>query len=268
MNNCNPWTKRSIEIAQNRDYLDQLFKVYPMSINPRRKLGQGIEQQIVSLIQNRDDTNILNLLLKQELFPIKDSYVAYLKRDPSAINRNPKTIKRLTSIIYDMGEDEVIKAITQPKETNRQIGPLFKEWINKKTLGADVTSCIQEFSNNEEKDMILNASDATMETYARQYLGYAHPKGLDFVARYNSKYVIGEAKFLSDYGGHQNAQLADAMSVVNATLAPTDKEVIKIAILDGVLYIPGQSKMFLGITKDPKINIMSSLVLRDFLFSL
>ena len=32
-------------------------------------------------------------------------------------------------------------------------------------------------------------------------------KGLDFIARFNGKYVIGEfPKFLTDFGGHQNAQ--------------------------------------------------------------
>lgn len=42
---------------------------------------------------------------------------------------------------------------------------------------------------------VLNASDAEMERFARDYLGYNHNKGLDFVARFNEKYIIGEAKF-------------------------------------------------------------------------
>ena len=86
------------------------------------------------------------------------------------------------------------------------------------------------------------------------------------VARFNKKIVIGEAKFLTDYGGHQNAQFNDAISTI---LSKTDKEVVKIAILDGVLYIRGKHKMFQDITtKYQDYNIMSSLVLRDFLYQL
>ena len=39
--------------------------------------------------------------------------------------------------------------------------------------------------------------------WAKKTLGYTRNKGLDFIARFNGKYVIGEAKFLTDFGGHQ-----------------------------------------------------------------
>ncbi|MDR1126974.1 MAG: hypothetical protein LBL06_02475 [Treponema sp.] len=35
-----------------------------------------------------------------------------------------------------------------------------------------------------------------------------------YIGRFNKKYVIGEAKFLTDFGGHQNAQFADAISTI------------------------------------------------------
>ncbi|MDI6833154.1 MAG: hypothetical protein QMD02_04815 [Bacteroidales bacterium] len=44
---------------------------------------------------------------------------------------------------------------------------------------------------------------------------------------------------------------------------------IKIAILDGVLYIPGNNKMYKEITgKYKNHNIMSTLVLREFLYQI
>ena len=77
--------------------------------------------------------------------------------------------------------------------------------------------------------------------------------------------MIGEAKFLTDFGGHQNAQFADAM----AMLTDTSSTATKIAILDGVLYIPGNNKMFKDVTKTyGNLNIMSGLVLREFLYQL
>jgi hypothetical protein len=104
-----------------------------------------------------------------------------------------------------------------------------------------------------------------MMDFAKEHLNYRHLKGLDFLARFNGKYVIGEAKFLSDFGGHQNAQFNDAIS----TITTGGVDAVKIAILDGVLYIPTRNKMFKLINREySDYNIMSALVLREFLYSL
>ena len=99
----------------------------------------------------------------------------------------------------------------------------------------------------------MDASDDVMMKFAKQHLNYDHNKGLDFVARFNKTYVIGEAKFLSDFGGHQNAQFNDAIGTIHAK----NVKAVKIAILDGVLYIKGRNKMYQSITetyKDYNIN--------------
>lgn len=104
-----------------------------------------------------------------------------------------------------------------------------------------------------------------MMKFAKENLNYNHNKGLDFVARFNKQYVIGEAKFLSDFGGHQNAQFNDAIN----TIETKNVKAIKVAILDGVLYIKGRNKMYKSITEIYKdYNIMSSLVLREFLYQI
>ena len=89
-------------------------------------------------------------------------------------------------------------------------------------------------------------------------------KGLDFIGRFNRTYVIGEAKFISDEGGHQNDQFLDAMTTLKT---PTRPDVKTVAILDGVLYIPSRKKMYKAITAD-NVNVLSALLLRDFLYSL
>jgi hypothetical protein len=77
--------------------------------------------------------------------------------------------------------------------------------------------------------------------------------------------VIGEAKFLTDFGGHQNAQFADAISTIETKNVKAEK----VAILDGVLYIEGNNKMYKSITETYKgYNIMSALVLRNYLYQL
>ena len=259
----NHWTQLSIEYANSRSYLDDLFKVYPTIPNGIREINQMVWQNIEMAFEERDNSKLITNLLKLKLFPLKDSYVSYLRKDHSAIERNPKTVNRLCGIVYDLGLDRLYEKCSQPKETNRQIGPMFSRWIDTKALGIQPIA-IGDFCNSES-DAILSASDHEMMLFAKDNLGYQRNKGLDFVARFNGKYVIGEAKFLTNFGGHQNAQFMDAMTTL------TDKNVraVTVAILDGVPYIRSNNKMYKQITEEyQQYNIMSALVLREFLYQL
>ena len=259
----NKYLQYSIDYANQRSYLDDLFRVYPTIPDGLRDIDQRVWSEVEKAFLQRDNTALVKSLLKMDLFPIKDSYVAYLKRDKQAIDRNPKTLNRLAGRLIELGIDKVFELCSVPKETNRQIGPMFKSWVNSGSLGLFPLE-LDAFVSHDG-DAILNASDAVMKDFAKQELGYKHDKGLDFIARFNKKYVIGEAKFLTDFGGHQNAQFNDAIDM----LTTRGVNAIKIAILDGVVYIPSVGKMHRSITnKYASLNIMSALVLRDFLYQL
>lgn len=251
------WAQLSVDIANQDNYLDLLFQVYPTIPEECRDINQTIWGKVKDAFENRNNQEMIKALLGLNLFPIKDSYVAYLKHDPSAIERNPETINRISGRIFQMGLDKLYEKCSQPKETNRQIGPLFKRWINKGYLGIMPIS-YDEFIHSK-RNAILDGSDNEMKRFAKEHLGYSREKGLDFVGRFNGKYVIGEAKFLTDFGGHQNAQFEDAISTLHAQC-----NAVKIAILDGVCYIKGRNKLFRGV--ESHANIMSALVLRDFLY--
>lgn len=263
----NFWTQKSIDLAAQSNYLDQLYRIYPMSINLRRELTEQTQKDIRLYLEKKDGKKLLEILLKQEIFPIKDSYVAYLKRDKTALDRNPATVSRLTGILIEMGFDEILDKTTVPKETNRQIGPLFKNWINSGALGVPVTRNIDEFLSYQG-NIVFNTSDKAMENFAKTHLGYQHNKGLDFIGKFNQTIIIGEAKFLTDFGGHQNAQFNDAIATMRAPLAPCQYPVKTIAILDGVLYITGRGKMFSDLARftDNEV-VVSAVLLRDYLFS-
>lgn len=259
----NPWIQLSIDYANQRSYLDDLFKVYPTIPDGIREVDEKLWENIEKSFKNKNNKTLIENLVKLNLFPIKDSYVAYLKRDKKASERNPKTIARLSGRLYEMGLDVIYARCSEPKETNRQIGPLFRRWLSNKSLGAPYLKSTKFLATKE--NAVLDAGDAEMMIFAKKHLNYNHNKGLDFIARFNGKYVIGEAKFLTDFGGHQNAQFNDAI----ATIKSKNVKAIKIAILDGVLYIKGNNKMYRDITtKYKKENIMSSLVLREFLYQL
>ena len=72
---------------------------------------------------------------------------------------------------------------------------------------------------------ILNVSDEEMKKFANRLFGYTREKGLDFIARFNNTYVVGEAKFLTDFGGHQNAQFDDAVSTITSSFVSKSLQV-------------------------------------------
>ncbi len=266
----NIWTEMSIEFANQRNYLDELYKVYPISPNLRRHLDVKLQKSIEDAFYERNNELLIKNLLKLDLFPIKDSYVAYLRKDPTSIKRNPQTINRIAGNIYEMGLESVIEKCTEPKETNRQIGPMFKYWLDKGSLGVKIYKDVSSFLKNPNENAVLNVSDAEMKDFASKYFGYSREKGLDFFARFNNKYIVGEAKFLTDFGGHQNAQFDDAVSTITSTFhsKTLNAKVIPIAILDGVLYIKGKHKLYRYLENHPDQIIISSLLLREFLYSL
>lgn len=61
----NIWTSKSIDLANQRDYLDQLFKVYPMSTNLNREITETDETELRNFIQNRNNTELVKFLLEQ-----------------------------------------------------------------------------------------------------------------------------------------------------------------------------------------------------------
>ncbi len=258
----NYFTEQSIQLANQRNYLDLLFKVYPLQPDSIREIDKEIWARIEKNYNNNDNIKLIEALLDLKLFPIKDGYIPYLRRDRSAIYRNPDTVNRICGRIKEVGLDELYNRCIQPKETNRQMGPLFKRWVDSGVLGLPVID-IERFTSGSE-NAILKGSDTLLQEYARNYLGYTRDKGIDFLARYNNIYIIGEAKFISDEGGHQNDQFLDAMATLETK---TEENVRTVAILDGVLYIEGNRKMYNRITEND-IPVMSALLLRHYIYSL
>ena len=261
----NYWTKKSADLAAADGYLDDLYEVYPIKLNARRTLTAQKEERIRQAFASGDDNAFLSEILDLDLFPIKDSFVAFLKRNKSAISKNPKTVDRIVRNLRTMDIDEIIRRCMEPKETNRQMGPMFKNWIDSGALGLPVFKSIREFMDFEG-NCLLNMSDAEMYNFAKTQLGFNREKGIDFIARVSGKYIIGETKFLTDFGGHQNAQFSDAVSSIDSKFE--SENVIPVAIMDGVLYIPGNNKMYSYLNNHPESIIISALLLKDFLNSI
>ena len=72
-------TKKSILIANQKDYLDQISNIYPMVPEELRPIEQRIWDDIKKYFDQRNDIELIKSLLKLDLFPVKDSYIAYLR---------------------------------------------------------------------------------------------------------------------------------------------------------------------------------------------
>ena len=97
----NYWLELSIEYANQKSYLDDLFHVYPTIPEGIREINETIWEKVEKAFIKKENIVLIKELLKLNLFPIKDSYIAYFKRDLSSIERNPKTVNRICGRLYE-----------------------------------------------------------------------------------------------------------------------------------------------------------------------
>lgn len=255
----NEWIKKSIEIVNAQGYLDKLHEVYAVIQETEREIPEGIKGRLKEIYNEGDDIKLIKELLKLPKFPVKDPYVAFLRKREVFIEYNPKTVRRIAKRIRLMGYDEMIESIEEPKEFNRQIGTLFKKWLQK--IGYPILNA-DDFGNYDGI-AFLQGSDAQLKDFANTVLACNLPKGPDFLAKVRRKYIIGEAKFLTDYGGHQNAQFEDALRLLRGQKG----KAIRIAVLDGVVWIKDRTKMYRTVCQLENVAL-TALLLKDFLESL
>lgn len=72
----NYWTELSIEYANQRSYLDDLFQVYPTIPEGIREIKNERWAYIEKAFKKKNNDALIKELLKLDLFPIKDSYIA------------------------------------------------------------------------------------------------------------------------------------------------------------------------------------------------
>lgn len=289
------WVNESIKLAMDpeKKYLDKLLEVYPAAPAEREiELNEETKKRIKTLFEEIDTTDgavelITYLIHSFKKFPIKYPYVAFLrelkkKKGVKFLKRYLKENKNLVNILRDqlkeIGVEGIYAGITAPKEANRRMGTLFPKWLERKFKKnfRDKNSLIKE---SEPGIYFLKGSDKQLLDFAQAYLGYSSNKRPDFIGKVVSNngkqfFIVGEAKFLTDYGGHQDRQLDDALHLLtevtfNPKIEGVGKDmIIPVAVLDGVVWIEGPKDA--GMIKkvkdlpDDKVAL-SALLLEDFL---
>lgn len=253
----NTWARKTARLAHTGDYLDRLQTIYPVSPKARTIPPDALEDIAVAF-QKRERLALLNGLLRLERFPYDESYAKFLRVDPAALSRNPKTVERMCGILFRMGWEKVVEGVTAPKKANTGRGHEFVRWARAqfKFVG------IKAFQSAERGVRFLDAPDGALRNFANAVLGSGLAKRPDFIARTGKRHVIGEAKFLSDEGGNQRAAFRDAIDVAGH---PSGRAV-KVAVLDGIVWVKHSS--FYKLIETSSVQAFSALLLGEFLESL
>lgn len=254
----NEWARRTLQLVKEENYLDRLQEIYPHE-QGERSFDSSIERRIRRNFQSRKYLSLLNQLLDLEKFPYKDSYVAFLRKDRGSLKRNPRTVERISSTLYEMGIDKIIAGVSQPKEANTRRGQQFKNWAKQNFRWAT----IEEFKRSTKGILMLDASERQARDFCNKVMGVGISKRPDMVAKTSPKYVIGEAKFLSSSGGNQGRAFDDGMNLANNTSGSA----YKVFVLDGIHWIETGSNEYKRIEYG-NAAVFSALLLGDFLKSI
>jgi len=251
----NEWATRTLDLVNNQDYLDRLQEVYPHE-EGERDVDPEVLDSIRQSFAERDDAALLDQLLNLEKFPYKDSYIAFLRTDRSAIERNPQTVQRISDYLYSMGIEGVIAGVIEPKEANTRRGNQFHNWAKDHFNWVGML----EFRSSHEGVVMLDATELDARNFCNTVMGVGISKRPDIVAKSGRRYVIGEAKFLSSTGGNQGRAFDDGMLLATNSSG----NAYKVFVLDGIHWIQTGSDQYHRIEYGTSA-VFSALLLQEFL---
>lgn len=233
----NEWVKKSIELAKSEFYLDNLLEIYPPEEISREVKIEEKAPALKQLFQEKDNINLIKELIRLKKigfkFPIENPYVSFLTHYEDAIYKNPLTVKKICEKLYEMSYNELKEKLEYPKKPSRRIGPMFRSWLKNNF----------DFLDKDEFDKskniaFLEGGDKFLKEYAEKELKCKFSilsKGLDFLAKIDDRYIIGTAKFITDFGGSQDNQFMEAIRFIKETKC--SKNIMKVAVIDGVIWL-------------------------------
>jgi hypothetical protein len=265
----NEWIRKSIILATQQNYLDRIQDIYPAGEISERELPANLVQEIVNAHTNRQIKELIIALMKLEKFPIQDPRVAFLRKGERAIDRNSETVNSLGQGLLNIPIDELLKLCKQGKATNTKMGNMFRSWLRSlpyPQLNQEDFQQLNEIRAIEgetQKILIMDGTPLQWKNFADTILSCGLYKEPDLMCKVNGHYIIGEAKWLGDFGGNQNNHFAEAIDFVHSTQG----NATRIAVLDGVVWLDTNNRMNREIRRVEAIA-MSALLLKDYFESL
>lgn len=253
----NEWVEKSIKIANSKGYLDRLFQIYPIEVGGVRDIPEEVISKIKRAFITKEPIQIIKSLLKLPKFPIDHPYISIIRNHPYLIEKNKKAIEKIVERLLSMDVYTIFLLASRPKSPSRQLGYSFKKWLKKigyPFLGkGELLRCADvAFLEASENELFSFATEDLMLKSLRR-----RP---DFILKIGNKYFIGEAKFLTDYGGSQNNQFDGAIE----TAEVKSENISGIAVLDGILWFESRAYMHRKI-KSFEGFALSALLLKEFI---
>jgi hypothetical protein len=262
----NKWVEKSINLAKSEFYLDRLMEIYPPDEISREKNVDKESPILKQLFEKKSCLQLIKELIRLKKlgfkFPIENPYISFLTHFEDAIDKNPMTVKKICEKLFEMNYEELKEKLEAPKKASRRIGPMFRTWLKNHFKFLD----FDDFIKTDDEIIFLNGGDKYLKEYAIKELNCKFKelsKGLDFLVKIKqNKYIIGTAKFITDFGGSQDNQFKEAISLVKETRCPLN--VIKVAVIDGVAWLGGEMKSTLEKLKEDEF-CFSALLLEEFI---
>ncbi|QKJ31152.1 hypothetical protein HQ865_15775 [Mucilaginibacter mali] len=259
----NPWIKKSLDLFNNNNYLDQILEIYPFQIAVPTRLNKELSREIMMAHAARDTPKLFSLLKNLTKFPYDDPIWYLLKSVKGCFDNNPRQVQRIADSLYSMTAEEVVVRLESAPKINTQMGPMFTKWLKNryKSLHAD------EFMNSDTGIVNLHASEEEAKRFVNDVLKQDLPKRPDLFVKVNSTYIIGEAKWIGQPGGNQEKQVGEVVQFCSKQRG----SVIRIGIVDGFPWaihnLSGRlinNKEAVNIQESP-YNIISALLLDEYL---
>ena len=251
----NEWIRRSIQIAEERDYLDQLSRIYRVQLNPPRPVDPELIRRITEFHERRQFRELIELLIDHGKFPYREPFLGFLKADRGAMDRNPETIRRISGVLQQMQPIRIIEGIEEAPEPDRQFGGHFRQWVGMLPYSR---LAAEEFLHANTV-CVLDGGDATLLNFANDHLNCGLEKGPDLLAKTSNGYVVAEAKFITDTGGNQGKSLREILDFIRAERG----DALRVGIVDGVIWVKRRGKF--AVLRNVEQIAMTALLLEEFL---
>lgn len=259
----NNWVRQSIVIFNEQAYLDNVQEVYPFQISEQKNIDSGIRREIIQTHHNRSTEKLLNILKLQTKFPYEDPIWYLLKNIKSCFANNPGQVQRIAEILYSMTTEETLARLESPPKLNTQTGPMFRAWLMRKF---DFLPA-KRFQTTQKGIFMLDASEEEGKQFIKNVLRQNVKKRPDLIAKVNTQYIIGEAKWIGQPGGNQEKQVQEVLEFCRSQR----RNVRRVGIVDG---FPWALYNYRGnlinnkeavLVQESEYDILTALLLNEYL---
>lgn len=262
----NQWVQRSINYFNNQSYIDDISEVYNYGVAEPQRIESGLRRRILSAHNDRNDEELITLLRELNKFPYDEPFWYLLQEIDGFIENNPNQVNRIALSLYNMSGEELLAKIESSPKLNQQTGPMFNNWLVNKFNALN----IDDFIQSEQGIHVLGGSEIEAKNFLEDQLNQNVDKRPDVVAKVNSTYIIGEAKWVGRSGGNQDKSVDEVLNFCSNVRG----NVLRIGIIDGFVWMTCTSSGRLTNLKscvkvqETHFNLISALILEDYFNSL